>query len=611
VRWRLPILFALVAVITVATFGIVAYTTVRDTTADAAEVRLQSALGEIISITGLGVVNQREVLRAAAVDPALLDAVRAPGPPSEATLASLQRLKGVAPDSSVVVELLGRDGRSLLVYPEGARVEVGPGQALAPGVDAAIGPIYQRGSALYFQSAIALAGGGHDLGGVRITRRLRGGGGANRRVLANLLGPEAILLVGNRDGRLWNDSVAMQYPRDATELIAHRHSGTLWLSIAAPIRDTPWLYAVEMPERLLMAPARAVVTPFLIAGVLIALIGAAAGFQAGRTITGPLAELTAAAEAITRGERNVQLAATARRDEIGRLARAFGIMASTVRSVLERLEAESGARTAELTRAVERLRLLHEELRQNERFVTLGRLSGSVGHELRNPLGVMANVVFLLDTLPDASPRLREYAGLLREQVRLSERIISDLLDRARTGAPVRSTVDLAQLLDNQLAQAQVPAAIVIERRYAGMPPLVLDRDQVCQIVWNLIRNAVQAMQGGPGTLQLAAHHAAGRLRIEVRDTGPGVLEADRERIFEPTFTTKAEGVGLGLSVSRAFARANGGDLYVVPNAGPGACFVLELPVATAAETYGPAPAGPADSGRTPAWSTPGTPING
>jgi len=131
-----------------------------------------------------------------------------------------------------------------------------------------------------------------------------------------------------------------------------------------------------------------------------------------------------------------------------------------------------------------------------------------------------------------------------------------------------------------------------VERRFSTpLPPMRLDRDQVSQILWNLVTNAVNAMQGGPGTLTISVSAAGARLRIEVRDTGPGIDRADVERVFDPSFTTKPQGVGLGLSISRAFARASGGDLFVSGAGGRGACFVLDLP-ATPETSVADLPAG-------------------
>jgi signal transduction histidine kinase len=194
----------------------------------------------------------------------------------------------------------------------------------------------------------------------------------------------------------------------------------------------------------------------------------------------------------------------------------------------------------------------------------------------------MSNVVFLLDTVPDASPKLAQYAALLREQIRLSQRIISDLLDSARdsarAGVPAESPTDVREMVERLLNRAAIPASVRVEvLAQADLPRVVLDADRVGQIIWNLLSNAVQAMPDG-GTLTITADIRDGRLSLAIRDSGPGVATEERERIFQPLYTTKTDGVGLGLSISREFARANGGDLYVEGD-GPGARFVLELPV--------------------------------
>ena len=577
-RWKLPLLFGLTAILTVTTFGVFAYLSARKVALETATTRLQSALSQVRTIAELGVVNQLEYLRIVAGDPEIIAAVSRDGPVSEGAVRALQMLKGQS-DSTVTVELLGRSGVVRYVLPEAAGT-VGQHRTLESTAVPEVGPIHESDSLLQFEASIAIKGNAsHAVGAIRVLRQQKNS--LNQRMVGRML-DGAVLLTGNSDGTLWGPSGRVQ--REASESTTRylRH-GERWLSVASPIRGSPWLYAVEIPERLALAPANGLVLPFLITGLLIAFTGAFVGQRVSRRITIPLADLTNAAETLARGERDVRLTATDRTDEIGRLARAFSTMTASVTNARDRLEAEVETRTGELSVVSGQMRLLHEELREAERFASLGRMSGSVGHELRNPLGVMNNVAFLLETLPEASDTLRNYARMLREQIRVSDRIISDLLDRARAGAKVRTVVDIPCICDEVLLRAEVPDTIRVVRDVGTVPPLVLDRDHLGQILWNLVTNAVQAMQRGPGVLTVKATYAAGRLRIEVHDSGNGIAPSDLERIFEPMFTTKAAGVGLGLSVSRAFARANGGDLTVM-SVERGACFVLELPADVAAE---------------------------
>lgn len=575
-RWRLSWLLLITAVLTVTAFGLFAYRAAKTTTLDATHARLKSALSQLNSITEPGLAAQLDALRAVTRDPNVIEALRHPGQPlSEAASAALRKLQGPSV-AAATVELRGADG-ALLSEPPAAGAAAASPRPFAFPAEAVIGPLYEVGDVLSFDADATVAPGGTRLGGIRLTRRI--GRNVNRRLTASLLGEQAALLVGNKDGIVWSDTGKLTYPLTPGTIDTYTRDGAKWISGASEVRGTPWLYAVEIPERTALAPARALLLPFVGVGLLIMLAGAIAGLRASQNLTAPLADLTAATEAIARGDRDVQLVAVDRRDEIGRLARSFATMAASVASNRDRLESDIDQRTGELSQAVGRLRELDEELQRSERFATIGRLSGSVGHELRNPLSVMSSVVFLLDALPDASPKLKDYSSLLREQIRLSERIISDLLDRARHSAPVRHTVDVPQFLNDLIDRAGIPPTVRVDRRFPPtMPPVTVDRDHVGQIIWNLITNAVQAM-GNNGVLTIDAMLADHRLRVEVRDNGPGVSAADAERIFEPLFTTKVQGVGLGLSVSRAYARSNGGDLYLSQTGGAGACFVLDLPV--------------------------------
>lgn len=579
-RWRISWLLALMAIVIVTAFGSFAYRTARVTTLTATHTRLRSAVAQINTIAELGVVNQLDTLRSVAKDPAVVSALRSPaGPLGEAALVPLHRLQGSGANASLV-ELDGLDGR-VLYRSDASLAQASNRPAMSFPVEGAIGPIYDGAGTQMFDVGVGITDGDTRLGTLQVTRRL--GRGANRRIIAGLLGDQAALLIGNQGGPMWGETGSQRYPAGAGP-VSYERDGQTWVSVSASVRGTPWLYAVEVPEYAAIAPARALLTPFLVTGFVLALAAALVGLLIGRRITSPLADLTKAAEAMARGDRTVTLAPARRNDEIGRLSHAFGTMASSVHAVQDRLESEADASAGELRRAVGRLRQLDDELRRNERFATLGRLSGSVGHELRNPLGVMSTVVFLLDALPDASPKLKDYSALLREQIRLSERIISDVLDRARANAPVYTPVNLARLLEDLLIRAELPSTITVEMHVApALPPMLLDRDRVGQVIWNLVTNAVQAMQGA-GTLTIRASIAGGRLRIEVSDSGPGISASDAERVFEPLFTTKNDGVGLGLSISQAFARSNGGDLFVKTGHVGGACFVFELPIRPAAD---------------------------
>jgi signal transduction histidine kinase len=308
-------------------------------------------------------------------------------------------------------------------------------------------------------------------------------------------------------------------------------------------------------------------------------LGSILAWVAGRRMTRPLDELTVAAESIAKGDLT-QRVRVGHHDEIGRLGVAFNTMVERVEAEHQLLEGRVAERTANLEEALTRLRSTQEELVRREKLAMLGQLASGVGHELRNPLGVMTNAVYFLEMVqPDASPVVKEYYGVLRSQIGLSEKIVSDLLDFARIKPPRREPVPLARLVDDQLARVPMVENIRIVREVpASLPLLNVDPVQIGQVLLNLLVNALQAMEATGGVLTVRGSLDAGQIRLDVVDTGPGVASELREKIFEALFTTKPRGIGLGLAVSRSLTEANDGSLSVTSREGEGATFTLIVP---------------------------------
>ena len=232
--------------------------------------------------------------------------------------------------------------------------------------------------------------------------------------------------------------------------------------------------------------------------------------------------------------------------------------------------------------ALETLRSALEELARNERLAILGQLAGSVGHELRNPLGVIKNSVHYLRMLMPEDDRVRKHLAILEREVTTSNRIVSDLLDFARVKAPVREDARLDELVRVTLEQFTIPSTIRVEARLdIDCPPVSVDPHQVRQILTSLIQNALQAMPEG-GTLGLTVDRDKDGPYVAVDDTGPGIPAENLARIFRPLFTTKAKGIGLGLSIARDFADANGASLTVESPERSGSRFLLRFPLGLA-----------------------------
>jgi signal transduction histidine kinase len=242
---------------------------------------------------------------------------------------------------------------------------------------------------------------------------------------------------------------------------------------------------------------------------------------------------------------------------------------------------ERDEQIAERKRAEDALRRIQEDLVRREKLAVLGQLAGSVGHELRNPLGVMNNAVYFLKTVLNQSDEtVREYLDIIKQEIDKSQRIITDLLDFARTKTPRTQVVLTRHLVLEILSRSATPEQITVRTEVPeGLPALWVDPLQIGQVLQNLITNAFQAMTEGILTIRAEAGEEQ-TLRISVIDTGVGISSEGMARLFQPLFTTKARGIGLGLTVCKNLTEANGGRIEVESHLGEGTTFTVVLPVA-------------------------------
>ncbi len=238
----------------------------------------------------------------------------------------------------------------------------------------------------------------------------------------------------------------------------------------------------------------------------------------------------------------------------------------------ERLEETIAERTRELQEA-------QEQLIRRERLAVLGQLAGGLGHELRTPLGVISNLAYYVQmAAPDLDESLRESLELIVEETHNAAKIVSDLLDFARIKASDQQIVAASTLVKRALAQASVPDDIEVHRDLPDdLSELFCDPRQIVLVLGNLITNACQAMPDG-GSLTLAAQPDGEWVTISVSDTGHGICEENMDKLFEPLFTTRPRGIGLGLTTSRSLVEANGGRIQVQSALGEGSTFAVRLP---------------------------------
>jgi signal transduction histidine kinase len=212
----------------------------------------------------------------------------------------------------------------------------------------------------------------------------------------------------------------------------------------------------------------------------------------------------------------------------------------------------------------------------------LGKIADSVGHELRNPLGVMNNAVYFLHAvLPDADERIKVYLDIIHDEIAATDHLLSDLLDAVRTKLPNPDNVEVGEMITQALRAASIPESVTVVSEIPALcPQLRVDPLQIQQVFRNLISNAAEAMREG-GTLAIRARaETDGRaLTVSVRDSGSGIAPEALPRLFQPLFTTKNRHIGLGLTVVKNLTEANGGSVAVQSEPGRGSTFSVTLPL--------------------------------
>ncbi len=237
----------------------------------------------------------------------------------------------------------------------------------------------------------------------------------------------------------------------------------------------------------------------------------------------------------------------------------------------------------QLADANRRLTEAEASIRRSERLAALGQLTAGLAHELRNPLGTMkASAEMLLERTDSQNELGRELAGYISTEVDRTNSLITRFLEFARPVKLRKAPTDINALIDRAagtLARQHPADHPAIHKNYDPALPLIeVDAELLERVFINLLQNAVQASPAG-STVTIKTRVAQGSAEIAVLDRGSGIRPEDREQIFNPFFTTKSTGVGLGLAVSSKIVDEHGGKISVESELGRGSTFRVTLPL--------------------------------
>lgn len=234
-----------------------------------------------------------------------------------------------------------------------------------------------------------------------------------------------------------------------------------------------------------------------------------------------------------------------------------------------------------LERSLE-LATAQEDLIRKERLAVLGKLAGGVAHQIRNPLASIKTAAHVLRKLRGSDAYVDQSIDIIDEEIRRADQIITGLIDYARVRSPSVRPTSVGYVIDQALGGQMVPPAIKVQIDLPELPLALVDPDHVQGALFNIFRNAIEAMTD-TGTLSIVARHEGKEIVIQISDTGPGVPPAIRKRLFDPLITSKPRGLGLGLVTARTLIEAQDGSVACVSGDGESARFEVRLPVAPGA----------------------------
>ncbi|MCD6243110.1 PAS domain S-box protein [Candidatus Bathyarchaeota archaeon] len=231
-------------------------------------------------------------------------------------------------------------------------------------------------------------------------------------------------------------------------------------------------------------------------------------------------------------------------------------------------------------RDIRERKALQEQILKTQKLEAIKQFATMVAHDLRNPLAGIRNAAYYIKMkLKDkGEPTLKEALEIIDREVVFANDIVNDLLDFASEKPLELKESNINEIIEEELLLAQVPENVKIVKKLTLIPKIRVDANRIRRVFKNIIENAVQAMPKG-GKLIIGTRRSGNFIEITFRDTGVGISEEDIKKLFTPFFTTKAKGMGIGLTICKKFVEEHGGKIDVQSKKGEGTVFTVKLPI--------------------------------
>ncbi len=332
----------------------------------------------------------------------------------------------------------------------------------------------------------------------------------------------------------------------------------------APIPTMGWSVAVTIPIEEFKKEAKVIRTKMIQVVVVTLILAGFVMIVLSYNLLRPVKRLVAATKRIASGDLSQEIPIKSG-DELGILTRSFNQM-------------------------VRNLREIQSKLVRSEKLISMGRLSAGVAHEIRNPLNAMKGAIVYLQRRRSDDPLMCEYTKLILEEIERLNQFVTEFLYFARQSAPKLAPTNLNELLQNTLnlfeEKLREKGINIVKNLDSSLPFLLIDPNQIEQVIVNLLINACDAMPEG-GVLELSTKiimegkgvDSSFKALINIGDDGPGISHEHFQNIFDPFFSTKETGTGLGLPISLGIVESHGGKLKVLSQEGEGTKVIIELPI--------------------------------